>query len=142
MTFNIGPGAGQTSDGSSSGSSNSGKLSTANKSSTGAIVGGVVGGIVGLAIIGGAVFFLLRKKRNKIAAADMELNRAGYQQAPVEASPYAVKHSEVSPDQEPKPREYYQVPSPAELHPENVRPGELQGEGIMNELPGDRPVMR
>ncbi|EIW84655.1 hypothetical protein CONPUDRAFT_149534 [Coniophora puteana RWD-64-598 SS2] len=57
-----------TSPSSAAGATGTGKPTSSNKghsssSNTGAIVGGVVGGVAGLAIIGGLVFFLLRRRR-------------------------------------------------------------------------------
>lgn len=63
-----------TSSGTSSSSSGS---ESASSSSTGAIAGGVVGGVAGVALIGAAVFFLLRRRKAKRAALQQNIEGAG-----------------------------------------------------------------
>lgn len=64
--------------GASSGTSDSGSNSEPTTSSnTGAIAGGVVGGVAGAALIGAAVFFLLRRRRAKRAALQQNIEGAG-----------------------------------------------------------------
>ncbi|KAI5817929.1 hypothetical protein BZA77DRAFT_28968 [Pyronema omphalodes] len=129
MTFNTGPNNGQTSD-----ALLSGNHSTSNKATTGAIVGGVVGGIAGLAIIGGAVFYMLRAKRND--------NPSENSPGPVEAPAEPVKKPGISPTQVMYPRGYDPVSPPVELYPGDIRLGELDGVSSLNELPADRPVVK
>lgn len=70
-----GTGDSGSASGSSSGSSSS--SSDSGSSNTGAIVGGVVGGVVGVALIGSAVFFLLRRRKAKRAALQQNIEGAG-----------------------------------------------------------------
>ncbi|KAI5812139.1 hypothetical protein BZA77DRAFT_347266 [Pyronema omphalodes] len=134
MSFNIGPGNGQTSDA-------SGKHTAANTSTTGAIVGGVVGGIAGLAIIGGAVFYFLRKKQYD-ALAENGQSQIGYSPGPVEAPAEAWKEPGISPNEVTYPTECYPGSHPVELYPGDVRLGELEGVRSRNELPADHPIRR
>ncbi|KAI5812142.1 hypothetical protein BZA77DRAFT_347270 [Pyronema omphalodes] len=134
MTFNIGSGNGQTSDA-------SGKHAAANKSNTGAIVGGVVGGIAGLAIIGGAVFYFLRKQRYA-ALAENGQSQIERSPGPVEAPAEASNKSSVPPNEGIYQTEYYPVSHPVELYPGDVRLSELEGVRSQNELPADHPIRR
>ncbi|KAI5812138.1 hypothetical protein BZA77DRAFT_297187 [Pyronema omphalodes] len=126
MTFNIGPGNGQTSDA-------SGKHAAANKSNTGAIAGGVVGGIAGLAIIGGAVFYFLRKQRYA-ALAEKGQSQTERSPGPVEAPAEASKQPGVRPNEGTYQTEYNPV-YPAVEFPGDVRLDELEGVRSRNELP-------
>lgn len=63
-----------SSSGSSDSSSDSGSTAS---SSTGAIAGGVVGGVVGVALIGSAVFFILRRRKAKRAALQQNIEGSG-----------------------------------------------------------------
>jgi len=84
-----------TSGGNSTTSSNTSSKST---SHTGAIAGGVVGGIVGLAIIGGLLWFFLRRKRTHDKSASW--------------SPYSSGTEEV-PTLPPPPQQHYDPPTTA-----------------------------
>lgn len=73
-----GTGDSGSASGSSSDTSGSGSASEdSSSSSTGAIAGGVVGGVAGAALIGAAVFFLLRRRRAKRAALQHNIEGAG-----------------------------------------------------------------
>ncbi|KAG6356407.1 hypothetical protein INS49_015795 [Diaporthe citri] len=73
-----GTGESGSGSGASSGTStsSSGSESTGS-SSTGAIAGGVVGGVAGVALIGAAVFFLLRRRKAKRAALQQNIEAQG-----------------------------------------------------------------
>lgn len=73
-----GTGDSGSASGASTGASGSGSSSgTTSSSSTGAIAGGVVGGVAGAALIGAAVFFLLRRRKAKRAALQQNIEGAG-----------------------------------------------------------------
>lgn len=74
-----GTGASGSSSDSSTGASGSGSDSDSSSSgsSAGAIAGGVVGGVAGVALIGAAAFFILRRRKAKRAALQQNIEGAG-----------------------------------------------------------------
>ncbi|KXH55831.1 kelch repeat protein [Colletotrichum nymphaeae SA-01] len=63
--INYGKSGSGSSSGSGSGSGSDGSSSDSKSSNTGAIAGGVVGGVAGVALIGLAAFFLMRRRKHK-----------------------------------------------------------------------------
>lgn len=100
---------------------------------TGAIAGGVVGGVAGLALIGGLIFFLIRRKRKSTPTAELPVTPSH-----TSPSPGMAQHQSLAPK--------YEGPSPmgtssngrSELatSPETSR-YELDAGGPMMELTGD-----
>ncbi|RFU75689.1 hypothetical protein TARUN_6582 [Trichoderma arundinaceum] len=81
-------GNGGDSDGSSDGDNDNGnKNGGGSKSNTGAIVGGVVGGVGGLALIGLAAFFFLRRKKSATGHEPVSQNPPIYQSPPMQQNP-------------------------------------------------------
>lgn len=92
-----------------SNSDNGGNQDSGSGSSTpvGAIAGGVVGGVAGIALVGGLVFFYLRKRRGSRD----QYSTAGTTEAP---------GSSIGPDRKPSPGQYAELhsqhsPAPVEL---------------------------
>ncbi|OJD30271.1 kelch repeat protein [Diplodia corticola] len=102
-------------NGGSSGTGSGGKSSKSSPNHTGAIVGGVVGGVAGLALIAGAAWFLMRRKKSNAAAAGTGAEKANangrgeyaYQQAP----PYEGPAEVAGEGMQPSPKRMSELPA-------------------------------
>jgi len=110
----------------SSPSASSNAANTSSKSNTGAIVGGVVGGVGGLALIGLALFFVHRRRRNK---------KKALEQPPAVPQPPEAHGNNINelPPQDIKPEIYTSEAKPQEIGrnslfiPREQPPAELEG---------------
>ncbi|KAL7799703.1 hypothetical protein V8C37DRAFT_365147 [Trichoderma ceciliae] len=115
VTGNGGSGSDSSSDGDSDGSSDNGsKNGGGSKSNTGAIVGGVVGGVGGLALIGLAAFFFLRRKKSATTHEPVNQNAPPvYQSPPMQQNPqgfYDPKFAAATGQQPNPPNQQYAQP--------------------------------
>lgn len=98
----------------------------------GAIAGGVVGGVAGIALIGGLIFFFLRRRRSQEASDPIELTGDDKDKPPPSygGSPYGQPQYVAAAELDQHPQRHYAELSPdtrSELASEPSRPVEVPG---------------